>query len=868
MTNRFLRLKSLSAFAAVMVITACQPNSSSDGAAELVSPQNDSKLERLKIATEAIDTQRLVNADANPGDWLTYGRNYAEDRYTPLDQIGKDNLDDLGLAWSLELGTKRGIQATPIVVDGIMYFTGPWSVVYAVDASNGERLWTFDPQVPRKKAKDMCCGVVNRGVAIYEGAIFVGTMDGRLISVDAATGEQNWSAATFDPDTNYSITGAPRIANGKVVIGNGGAEFGGTRGFVTAYDAKTGEEVWRFYTVPGNPAEPFENPILEMAAETWTGEWWKQGGGGTAWDAIVYDPEFNAVYIGVGNGSHWNREIRSPDGGDNLFLSSIVAVDADTGEYRWHYQTTPGDTWDYTATQPLIQAELEIEGELRKVLMQAPKNGFFYIIDRENGELISGEPFSYTNWAKSLDENGRPVEEPGARYLDGKTHWITPSSHGAHNWHPMSYNYETGLVYIPGVVESGPFAMSDNVPNLAPGGVAPGSEYVASFAIAAFNDQVVDPDAPPPGVRSGELIAYDPVKQKRVWSVPRSHHYNSGILSTTTGLVMQAESDGWLSIHDATTGALLRQFDVRAGAISPPISYLVNGEQHITLLVGWGAGQGQTSKTADGVYPGTVYTFKLGGEAAMPKRTPEPEHSLLTLTTNASEIDLGWGFTHNFQACVGCHGLPGSNTGGALPNLAYSDDATIEALESILLDGALAELGMPIHDHYTKQEVKQLQSYIIFMAQSMREGQTWAEAHQKVAGYQKLAWEAGMPAPAPETPAQDAEPFEDGVEVTKGDPVQGERAARVCSSCHSFDKGGRDLIGPNLWNIVGKDIASTEGVRYSNALKSIDGVWTVEQLDSFLKDPRKFAPGTTMGIGAAREETRADIIAYLETLNE
>ena len=382
-----------------------------------------------------------------------------------------------------------------------------------------------------------------------------------------------------------------------------------------------------FYTVPGNPNEPLENPIHAMAAETWTGEWWKWGGGGTAWDSIVYDPEYNAVYIGVGNGTPWDREVRSPDGGDNLFLSSIVAVDADTGEYRWHYQTTPGDTWDYTATQPIMLAEMEIDGVERKVLMQAPKNGFFYVIDRENGELISGEPFAYINWAEGLDENGRPIEKPGARYLDGKTHWIAPSSHGAHNWFPMALNHETGLVYIPGLKGVGPYNQNKDVPLLLEGGIIPGSEVHVSIAFKFFAEAVVDPDATPPGVRTGELIAYDPVKQERVWSVPRKGYYNGGVLTTTTGLVLQPDAEGKLNFHDASTGETLRQIDVRGGSISSPITYLVDGEQYITLIVGWGGGQGQTHRHTDTLYPGTIYTFKLGAD------TPAPEKNRKRSTT-------------------------------------------------------------------------------------------------------------------------------------------------------------------------------------------------------------------------------------------
>ncbi|MEK6780771.1 MAG: PQQ-binding-like beta-propeller repeat protein [Bacteroidota bacterium] len=336
-------------------------------------------IEHIKSVTEAVDNDRLLRADKTPGDWLSYGRNYSEDRYSSLNQITRENIKGLGLAWSINLETTRGIEATPVVVDGIMYLTGPWSIVYAIDARKGKLIWTYDPEVPREYGERVCCDVVNRGVALYQGLIFVGSLDGRLIALDATTGKKVWTVVTVDQKKPYSITGAPRVVDGKVIIGNGGAEFG-TRGYVTAYDALTGSEVWRFYTVPGDPSKPFESKAMEVAAKTWTGEWWKYGGGGTAWDAMAYDPELKLLYIGTGNGSPWNREVRSPGGGDNLYLSSIVALNPNNGELVWYYQTTPGDTWDYTATQHIILANLSIDGVEKKVLMQAPKNGFFYAL--------------------------------------------------------------------------------------------------------------------------------------------------------------------------------------------------------------------------------------------------------------------------------------------------------------------------------------------------------------------------------------------------------------------------------------------------------------------------------------------------------
>nr|MCS5620155.1 PQQ-dependent dehydrogenase, methanol/ethanol family [Myxococcota bacterium] len=396
-----------------------------------------------------VDDERLIAADSEPGNWMSYGRTYSEQRFSPLGAVNDQNASELGLAWSYDLNTARGVEATPIVVDGVMYTTSSWSIVTALDARNGVHLWTYDPKVKKEKAKHTCCDVVNRGVAVWEGQVIFGALDGRLIALDAATGKVNWEVATFDPTLPYTITGAPRIIKDKVLIGNGGAEFG-VRGFIAAYDVDTGERLWRFFTVPGDPSLGFENDAMKMAAMTWSGEWWKLGGGGgTVWDSMAYDPELDLLYIGVGNGTPWNQKIRSPGGGDNLFLSSIVALRPDTGEYVWHYQTTPGESWDYTATQHIILADIELEGEPRKVLMQAPKNGFFYVIDRTNGKLLSANNYIQITWATHVDkETGRPVEAEGARYEDAQF-MLYPSYLGGHNWHPMSYNPETGLVYIP-----------------------------------------------------------------------------------------------------------------------------------------------------------------------------------------------------------------------------------------------------------------------------------------------------------------------------------------------------------------------------------------------------------------------------------
>ena len=406
----------------------------------------------------AVDGGRIVSADQEPGNWMSHGRTYSEERFSPLKQINDQNVARLGLAWHFDLDTHRGQEATPLVIDGVMYFTSAWSKVFALNAATGEKLWSFDPKVAPEWAVNACCDVVNRGVGAWNGKVFVGTLDGRLIALDAASGHLVWQEQTTDPSKRYTITGAPRVVKGKVIIGNGGAEMG-VRGYVSAYDAETGKMVWRFYTVPGEPSKPIESPILEKAAKTWSGQWWKNGGGGTVWDSMAYDSKLDLLYIGTGNGDPWPRKIRNPGQEDNLFASSIIALKPDTGEYVWHYQENPGDEWDYDSDEQMILADLKIDGHLSQVLLHAPKNGFFYVLDRATGKLLSAKPYTHVTWATGIDmQTGRPVESLGAQYEKSpKPALVSPGPAGAHSWQAMSYNPETGLVYFPVLDSEFPF---------------------------------------------------------------------------------------------------------------------------------------------------------------------------------------------------------------------------------------------------------------------------------------------------------------------------------------------------------------------------------------------------------------------------
>lgn len=658
----------------------------------------------IRAAVGAVDTAAIIANDGR--NWPSYGLNYQETRFSPLTGITTENVDRLGLAWHYGLESRRGVEATPIVVDGVMYVSASWSIVHAIDARTGERLWVYDPQVPGEYASRGCCDVVNRGVAVYEGLVFVGAYDGWLHAIDAATGELVWKVDTIQNRAmSYTITGAPRVINGRVIIGNGGAEFG-VRGYVTAYDARTGEQLWRWFTVPGDPALPYENEAMRMAAETWdpAGRYWEAGGGGTVWDSMAYDPDLDLLYIGVGNGSPWNQHLRSPAGGDNLFLASIVALNPNTGEYVCHYQGTPGETWDYTHTQHIILADLEIGGRIRQVMMQAPKNGFFYVIDRTDCSFISAENFVEVNWATGYDANGRPIEVAAAR--DPDTPWETiPSAYGAHNWHPMSYNPQTGLVYIPAqgvpLVQSRDPAweLNSHKPMSTMSGLGWNLGYL-------FN--VVAPEATP----FGTLLAWDPVAQREVWRAEYVSPWNGGTLTTAGNLVFQGTADGRFIAYNATTGEVLWQTEVGSGVVAAPATWELDGQQYVTIAVGWGGVYGQMQRHTDRVGPGRVYTFRIGGTAAMPERVLSDRTELVAGVPYNPE-DIAPGLALYVANCLFCHGVPGVNNGGNIPNLGYSEAHVLANAGTWVLEGAGLHNGMPrFNAHLDAREVEQIIAFV------------------------------------------------------------------------------------------------------------------------------------------------------------
>ena len=659
-------------------------------------------------APKTVDDARLRDADQDSGNWLMYGRTYDDHRFSPLTQITDQNVSKLGLAWSRELGTTRGLEATPLVEDGIMYTTGTWSMVYAIDAKIGETRWTYDPRVQREHAYFICCDVVNRGLALYQGKVYVATPDGRLVALDEKTGNVVWTASTADPAKPYSITSAPRIANHLVVIGNAGGEYG-ARGYLSAYDAETGKMAWRTYTVPGDPSQGFESKALESAAKTWSGEYWKTGGGGNPWEGIVYDPALDLLYFGTGNATAWYRAIRG--GGDSLYTASILAVHANNGEIAWYFQTTPGDNWDYDATQPLMQADLTIGGRSRKVIMQANKNGFFYVLDRQTGEFISGAPFvSGVTWATGLDpKSGRPIEAPGVAGKEAAI--VSPSPDGAHNWNPMAFSPATGLVYLPAKTGTEFVHAPDPQWKYNPAALNLGLDPKYEGPLNAKLGSL------PPA--KGELVAWDPVKQQAAWRASYPTVVGGGVLATAGNLVFQGRADGIFAAYGASDGKILWTFDAGTGIIAPPVTYLVDGVQYVSVMVGWGGSAALFNAPGSGpVKPGfgRILTFVAGGNATLKvpayghKKPPTPA---LASTASAKTVKEG-GEIFNSQ-CAQCHGV--AAVAGPVPDLRYASKETLEGIQDIVLGGSRAAAGMPSFQKILNPEqVKAVQAYIIARA--------------------------------------------------------------------------------------------------------------------------------------------------------
>ncbi|HEY0683331.1 MAG TPA: PQQ-dependent dehydrogenase, methanol/ethanol family [Steroidobacter sp.] len=671
-----------------------------------------------KISSGRVDQARVTAADTEPQNWFTTGRTFSEERFSPLDQINVGNVQQLGFAWEYDLDTRRGLEATPVVVDGVLFASSNWSKVYALDARTGRELWSFDPKVDGQWARNACCDVVNRGVAVWQGKVYVGTLDGRLIALDANTGKQRWSQDTFiDRSRSYTITGAPRIAAGKVIIGNGGGEMG-VRGYISAYDAESGEMAWRFFTVPGDPKLPFEHPELEAASKTWDpNSRWEAGGGGTAWDSMAYDPQLNLLYVGTGNASPFPQSVRSPKGGDNLYLSSILAIHPDTGRLAWHYQTTPGESWDYTAVQHMILTDLQIGGVTRKVLLQAPKNGFFYVLDRASGELLSAEKYVNVNWASHVDlKTGRPVLTGQGDYSKEPKR-VAPGPFGGHNWHPMAFSPKTGLVYIPTLDRTAYFAADPDYKYIPRRSFNTGRDPAAEYAAQVRDRAVMS--------RRGALKAWDPVAQREVWRVDYPWFYNGGLLATAGNLVFQGTTDGYLKAYAADTGHFAGEVFVGTSIMAAPASYAVDGEQFIAVLAGYGGAQldefleGSAARKYGNA--GRIVAFRLGGGKVPipPEKDWDANIPPLPERMPADAAKLVHGASLFAQHCGVCHVLDDSPSG--YPNLLRLPAAKHAIFDEIVLRGALSGRGMAsFANELSEADAHAIHAYLIDEAYAAR----------------------------------------------------------------------------------------------------------------------------------------------------
>ncbi|MFV8816890.1 PQQ-dependent dehydrogenase, methanol/ethanol family [Haliea sp. E17] len=664
-------------------------------------------------ATAIVETPALpaIAADT-PTDWPSWGRTGAETHYSPLAQVNRENVAALAPDWYFDLPPGNTMTA-PVMADGKLFVTSGHSYIRALDATSGRLLWEYDSKSRELSGPRLRFGYGAKGLAYWNQRIFIVTHEGRVIALDANTGKPLWEARTLPeaPDGRY-VNGAPRVFDGKLVIGHGGADTAPVRGYVDCFDAMSGEKLWRFYTIPGDPAQGFEQPAMAMAAKTWGGDWWNHGGGGTVWNAISYDPELKQFYLGTGNGFPYSHRLRSDSEGDNLFLTSVVAVDADTGEYRWHYQNSPAEQTDYNSAMDMTLATLEIDGEPRKVLMQAPKNGFFYVIDRTNGKLISAEPFSKVTWATGVDlASGRPIEAPGFRETDKQPFELWPGVTGAHSWQPQSFSPRTGLVYIPELRRA---SMIHH-----PGPDTPAQEV--SMGIHGDMNLAI------PGARTSFLKAWDPVKQEARWSVQTPGDWPGGTLATAGDLVFQGTIDGRFIAYDAATGEVDWSFNVGVPVVAPPVSYAVDGKQYIAVLTGNGTSGG--GLFSDGIenfrtdyrMPRRVLVFSLTGTAQLPPNPPMPALVAPEDPDYQSDptLEQQGAVQYMMAGCMVCHG---SNAvpGGTAPDLRISPIVrSRDIFHRVVRGGALVPNGMPQFDNLDESQAESIRQYLRSLGQAL-----------------------------------------------------------------------------------------------------------------------------------------------------
>jgi quinohemoprotein ethanol dehydrogenase len=658
----------------------------------------------LLVGATKAPVSRHVPAPVDGRDWYSFGGNDDGQHYSPLGQINTDNVAQLGLAWSYDIDTFDAY-TQPLEVGGVVYFAVGHSVIHALDARSGRLLWQYDPKVAEAPEAQwrMRAGWGIRGIAFRDGKVITATRDGRLLAVDARSGKLAWSVQTLDEPGSEGayITGPPFVAGGVVVIGFGGADYSRVRGYVSGYDLKTGKKAWRWYVVPGNPAVDKDETTL-TAARTWTGEWWKFGGGGAVYHGMTYDAKYDRIYLGTGNGFPWNQKIRSPGGGDNLYLASIVALDAKTGKYVWHYQTNPGITWDFNNAMDIELTDMVIDGQKRPVLLHAPKNGFYYVIDRESGKLLSAEKFASVNWADKIDmATGRPVENPEAHYPGGKPFVLYPFPNGAHGVQAMAHSPQTGLTYIP-VMEGG--RVHIDPANIQDWKVRDG--MFVNTGLGAAPASIVVPPA------KSMLVAWDPAKQQKTWSIPQPGTFNGGVLATGGKLIFQGLNTGDFAAYAADSGMKLWSFDAQNGILSAPISYSVGGRQYVSVIASFRSSFPNSPNWDYRQQRRRVLTFAIGGKRRLPafERVAEPVLDDPEFKIDAAKAAVGAGI-YNI-GCNICHG-GGMMAGGAAPDLRKSAvPLDADSFNAVVREGALMQRGMGKFAHLTDAEVEGLRHYI------------------------------------------------------------------------------------------------------------------------------------------------------------
>ena len=624
--------------------------------------------------------------DARSTDWVLLGNSPDIQHHSGLSQINTETVSDLGIAWAIDLPTRDGLVGNPLIKNGRIFQGGSQSQVFANDLKTGKLLWTYEPLADRPPGSflETWLRSINRGVALYEDLVIIGTSDCRLVAIDQATGVKRWEAETCDGKQNYMITGAPRIGGDKVFIGNSCADMGLNRGHVDAVDARTGKHLWRFYTVPGDPSKPQDSELYEMAAKTWGDGWYeKTKGCGSVWDAMVYDSELDQLIIGTGAPSPSDPTKRGKNAGDELFTNAVVALDAETGTYRWHFTQVPGDAWNYEPAVGLMTATLPIDDKDRRVVLSVPKNGFVYLLDAKTGEFISGRNYVPVNWAKGLDdETGRPIFDPAARYWEaaiGEPRIVVPSSAGAHDWTALAFDPQNNVLFVPAITMPEQFVRSAS------------GEYSHDYSPGSQGRQEWQ--------AFGEIVAWDPVTQSEVWRQRHALPLNGGALHTAGGLVFQGTAEGYLKAYDAASGEQLGSFAAGGAIRAAPSTVVADGIQYIIVPAGApssstaSSGLTDFSSTKESRSRPRLLAFVLGGDQPTPAWAAPLAVRKPPVDPYPDEVAAMGEVIYEGAGCVACHGFGGQSVGGAAADLRARLPMNLAYLKAVL--GGAFEPRMP-----------------------------------------------------------------------------------------------------------------------------------------------------------------------------